>query len=109
MEWHKKHFHIPYLAQGAVIPPNQQFMAILGDQKNGNNLEGPESLFRQIVREESGNNGNNVYSVNVQMGRKTLLQFVIDEAKMAQARTGKNPFELAGVRRKKHGARKNHF
>ena len=87
--------NIPYLAQGAVIPPNQQFMAILGDQKNGNNLEGPESLFRQIVREESGNNGNNVYSVNVQMGRKTLLQFVIDEAKMAQARTGKNPFELA--------------
>ena len=87
--------NIPYLAQGAVIPPNQQFMAILGDQKNGNNLEGPESLFRQIVREESGNNGNNVYSVNVQMGRKTLLQFVIDEAKMAQAKTGKNPFELA--------------
>ena len=86
---------IPYLAQGAVIPPNQQFMAILGDQKKGNNLEGPESLFRQIVREESGNNGNNVYSVNVQMGRKTLLQFVIDEAKMAQGRTGKNPFELA--------------
>ena len=86
---------IPKLAQGAVIPPNQQFMAILGDQKNGNNLEGPESLFRQIVREESGNNGNNVYSVNVQMGRKTLLQFVIDEAKMAQGRTGKNPFELA--------------
>ena len=78
-----------------MIPPNQQFMAILGDQKKGNNLEGPESLFRQIVREESGNNGNNVYSVNVQMGRKTLLQFVIDEAKMAQGRTGKNPFELA--------------
>ena len=48
---------IPYLAQGAVIPPNQQFMAVLGDQKKGNNLEGPESLFRQIVREESGNNG----------------------------------------------------
>lgn len=46
---------IPYLAQGAVIPPNQQFMAVLGDQKKGNNLEGPESLFRQIVREESGN------------------------------------------------------
>lgn len=48
---------IPYLAQGAVIPPNQQFMAILGDQKKGNNLEGPESMFRQIVREESGNSG----------------------------------------------------
>lgn len=45
---------IPKLAQGAVIPPNQQFMAVLGDQRNGRNLEAPESLIRQIVREESG-------------------------------------------------------
>lgn len=45
---------IPRLAQGAVIPPNREFMAVLGDQSNGNNLEAPESLLRQIVREESG-------------------------------------------------------
>lgn len=40
------------LATGAVIPPNQQFMAILGDQKSGRNLEAPEGLIRQIMREE---------------------------------------------------------
>lgn len=45
---------IPRLAQGAVIPPNQEFMAVLGDQSSGNNLEAPESLLRQIVREEAG-------------------------------------------------------
>lgn len=45
---------IPYLAKGAVIPPNKQFMAVLGDQTHGNNLEAPEDLIRQIVREESG-------------------------------------------------------
>ena len=45
---------IPYLAQGAVIPPNREFMAVLGDQTSGNNLEAPESLLRQIVREEGG-------------------------------------------------------
>ncbi len=45
---------IPFLATGAVIPPNSQFAAILGDQKHGNNLEAPESLIRKIVREESG-------------------------------------------------------
>lgn len=45
---------IPYLATGAVIPPKSPFMAVLGDQKNGTNLEAPESLLRQIVREESG-------------------------------------------------------
>lgn len=46
---------IPMLAQGAVIPPNAKFAAILGDQRNGKNLEAPEGLIRKIVREESGN------------------------------------------------------
>lgn len=45
---------IPRLAQGAVIPPNREFMAVLGDQRSGNNLEAPEALIRKIVREESG-------------------------------------------------------
>lgn len=45
---------IPRLAQGAVIPPNREFMAVLGDQRSGNNLEAPEELIRQIVREEGG-------------------------------------------------------
>ena len=49
---------IPRLAQGAVIPPNREFLAVLGDQKAGRNLEAPESLIRQIVREESGNASN---------------------------------------------------
>lgn len=43
---------MPALATGAVIPPNQQFMAILGDQKSGRNLEAPEGLIRQIMQEE---------------------------------------------------------
>lgn len=47
---------IPKLAQGAVIPANREFLAVLGDQKNGRNLEAPEELIRQIVREESGEN-----------------------------------------------------
>lgn len=46
---------IPYLAKGAVIPPNAPFMAVLGDQKHGNNIEAPEDLIRRIVREESAN------------------------------------------------------
>lgn len=45
---------IPRLAQGAVIPPNREFLAVLGDQKSGNNIEAPEQLIRSIVREESG-------------------------------------------------------
>lgn len=44
---------IPKLATGAVIPPNREFIAMLGDQKNGTNIETPESLLRKVVKEES--------------------------------------------------------
>ena len=43
---------VPYLASGAVIPPNAPFMAMLGDQRNGTNLEAPEGLIRNLFREE---------------------------------------------------------
>ena len=46
---------IPMLATGAVIPPNAPFMAILGDQTHGRNLEAPEELLREIIRGEIGN------------------------------------------------------
>ena len=50
-EW--KPISIPRLATGAVIPARSEFLAVLGDQKHGRNLEAPEGLIRQIVREES--------------------------------------------------------
>ncbi len=40
---------IPYLAQGAVIPPNREFMAVLGDQKHGTNVEAPLSTIQEAV------------------------------------------------------------
>lgn len=83
---------IPYLASGAVIPPNAPFTAMLGDQRHGTNLEAPESLIRQIVREESGQGS---YTFVAQINRRTIFKEVIDEAKLQQARTGKNPFALA--------------
>ena len=46
---------LPHLASGAVIPPNREFVAVLGDQTSGYNIETPESLLRQVVREESSN------------------------------------------------------
>lgn len=53
---------IPRLAQGAVIPANREFMAVLGDQKNGRNLETPEGLMRQIFREELDSAGGRTNS-----------------------------------------------
>lgn len=73
---------VPYLAQGAVIPPNKEFMAVLGDQKSGNNIEAPESLIRRIVREESGNGKGSTYNVTAQVNRRTLFDLVLEEGKV---------------------------
>lgn len=89
---------IPYLATGAVIPPNAPFMAMLGDQKHGRNLEMPENLLRQIVREESGNGnrgGNATYRFTGQINRRVLFDEFIEEAKLRQIQTGRNPLEFA--------------
>ena len=40
---------IPALARGAVIPPNREFLAILGDQKSGTNIEAPASEIEAAV------------------------------------------------------------
>lgn len=54
--------HIPRLAQGAVIPPNREFMAVLGDQKSGTNIETPLATMVQAFKQalaESGYGGSN--------------------------------------------------
>ncbi len=54
--------NLPHLATGAVIPPNQQFLAILGDQKSGTNIEAPlstiENALQNVFDRNSGSLGN---------------------------------------------------
>lgn len=86
---------VPYLASGAVIPPRSEFLAVLGDQKNGTNIETPESLLRKIFREEMGNQNNGgQYKFTAQINRRTLFEEMISEAKLARSQSGKNPFAL---------------
>lgn len=87
---------VPYLAKGAVIPPRSEFLAVLGDQKQGNNIETPEALLRKIVREESGGqqSGGNV-RFTAQINRRTVFDEIIEEAKLRRDTSGRNPFELA--------------
>ena len=49
---------IPKLAQGAVIPPNREFMAVLGDQKQGTNIEAPLETIKQALAEVMAQYGN---------------------------------------------------
>ena len=67
---------------------------MLGDQKNGRNLEAPEDLIRQIVREESGTGQNGNYRFTAQINRRTIFDEIISEAKLRQGTSGMNPFEL---------------
>ena len=56
---------IPQLAKGAVIPPNREFLALLGDQKRGTNIEAPLSTIEQAV--------SNVLSKSSQTGPVTIV------------------------------------
>ena len=40
---------IPYLAKGAVLPANKPFLAMVGDQRHGKNIEAPASLLQETV------------------------------------------------------------
>jgi len=74
---------IPKLATGAVIPPNSAFAAILGDQKSGTNIETPENLLRQIVREEGGGNREITLRFDGTMGAliRKMKPYIDDENK----------------------------
>ena len=88
---------VPYLAKGAVIPPRSEFLAVLGDQKQGNNIETPEALLRKIVREETGGQrtGGGSYRFTAQINRRTLFDEMMKEAQMRRDTSGRNPFEMA--------------
>lgn len=40
---------IPYLAKGAVLPANKPFLAMVGDQTHGTNIEAPLSTIQEAV------------------------------------------------------------
>lgn len=88
-------FHVPHLASGAVIPPRSEFMAVLGDQKHGTNIETPEKLLRDIIREEMGSTSGKVFQFIAELDGHVLFNKTISEAEMTLIATGRNPFELA--------------
>lgn len=86
--------HIPRLAQGAVIPANREFLAVLGDQKHGTNIEAPADLIRQIVREEIGNSSRTGAHITIVLdsvdGKKLFDAFVRENNAVVRA-TGASP------------------
>lgn len=68
----------PRLAQGAVIPPNREFLAVLGDQKNGTNVEAPLETIKQALAEVLSQNGS---------GEEITIKFTGDLATLARVLT----------------------
>lgn len=87
---------IPALATGAVIPPNREFLAVLGDQTSGNNIEAPEGLIRQIVREEAGGNDNTALLQAILEAIKAGKVMMVDKRVLARvAAEGINDLTVA--------------
>lgn len=68
---------LPRLATGAVIPPNKEFLAVLGDQKSGTNVEAPLSTIKQAVMEAMAQGSREPINVNLVVDGKTLARVVV--------------------------------
>lgn len=83
--------HIPKLAQGAVIPPNREFLAMLGDQTNGTNIETPLATmvqaFKTALSEMGGSSTNQ--NIVLQLDGRTVAQCVWDEEDKRYKQTGR--------------------
>ena len=61
---------IPHLATGAVIPPNSKFLAVLGDQRSGKNIESPVGLMAETFERVLSQQGSQ--KITVDFGNSTL-------------------------------------
>lgn len=88
---------IPYLAQGTVVPPNREFMAVLGDNKREPEVVSPLSTIEQAVENAMRRNGGNqeiVIKVPIYLDGKQITEVVVKHGKIQQMSSGKNIFAL---------------
>jgi hypothetical protein len=86
---------IPRLAQGAVIPPNKEFLAMLGDQKNGTNIEAPLDTIKQALAEvlaEANASGDTDGDFVFQIDGDTFFRITRKKAREYYVKTGKSAF-----------------
>lgn len=81
---------VPRLAEGAVIPPNKQFLAMLGDQKSGTNIEAPldtmVEAFKTALQQEGSSNKEPIV---LQLDGRTVAEVVWDEQDKRYRQLGK--------------------
>lgn len=79
---------LPRLATGAVIPPNREFLAVLGDQKQGNNIEAPESAIEAAVARGMAQYGGGNQTAILKIGEQELGRIIFKLNKDQTQRVG---------------------
>ena len=82
---------LPRLAQGAVIPPNREFLAVLGDQKQGTNIEAPLDTIVQAFRQAMGELGGGRFGQRelvLKIGEREAGRIVVDLFNQETSRVG---------------------
>ena len=91
---------IPKLATGAVIPANREFLAILGDQKHGTNIEAPLSTIEEAVgraidkRGDIGGVKEITIKVPVEIDGRVLFELMKKLDLEQYKRTGRPSFQI---------------
>lgn len=69
--------HLPRLATGAVIPPNKEFLAVLGDQKSGTNIETPLATMVEAFKQAMAESGGGATTVVIQLDGKEIARSTV--------------------------------
>lgn len=86
---HVSEVSLPRLAQGAVIPPNKEFLAVLGDQKSGQNIEAPLDTIVEALKLALNENGGNNAPIILQLNGRELARAVWKEDEKRYKQSGK--------------------
>lgn len=85
---------IPRLAQGAVIPPNKEFLAVLGDQKQGTNIETPLATMVQAFNMALNSRGNDtVKEEHYYLDENEVMRVIYKLAKQGERAQGEDLLE----------------
>lgn len=68
---------LPRLATGAVIPPNKEFLAVLGDQKSGTNIETPLATMVDAFKQAMAESGGGATTVVIQLDGKEIARSTV--------------------------------
>ena len=81
---------VPALAAGAVIPPNREFLALLGDQRSGTNIEAPLDTLRQAFAETLAAYGGagQGQPINIYLGDELLDTVIAQSQSRRNLRSG---------------------